>query len=125
MNTRVKLGTMLIAGLLTRTALCEGVDPSITANALFPKDQPGSGTELVAVSPRQEDSDAAAVALRNVEERLHAVEARLGTPTRQPTITTTFERRVADIERRLEKVEQQLNQLRNLEQRLRKLEMQR
>lgn len=124
MSPWFRLTVWLIAGFVTCTAFCESSNPSATAAVLFPKEEIRMEPTPAHVG---EDAPSAATAdsLAAIEERLNTIELRLGTATRQPTFTTTFERRLADIEKRLEKVERQLNQVRQLEQRVRKLEVQR
>ncbi len=61
-------------------------------------------------------------AVKVMDKRLEAIEKRLGFDRRPPTVTTTVERRLAEIERRLDGVERQLQTMRQMEQRLRRLE---
>jgi len=59
------------------------------------------------------------------EKRLDAIEARLGTSPRPPSVAYNLERRLADLEARLQKMEQQMARMQQWEQRIRRLEMQR
>lgn len=117
-----RLAQLLLRGTL---GLCLTGSPSIGATAapnsavdsLFPQQktsaqsQPNPGVSDKG-HPAQPES------LKILEGRLSAIEARLGTAARQPTLSS-------NIEKRLERIEQQLNRIQQLEQRIRKLETQR
>lgn len=61
--------------------------------------------------------------VQQLQKRLEAIETRLGTSSRPPSITYNMERRLADLERRIQQLEQQTARLQQLDQRVRRLEM--
>ena len=62
--------------------------------------------------------------ISKLNERLSIVESRLGTTLRQPTLTTSMERRISNLEQRLNRQDLQQNRLRQLEQQVKELEKQ-
>ena len=63
-------------------------------------------------------------AVSKLNDRLTVVESRLGTTLRQPTLTTSMERRISNLEQRLNRQELQQTRIRQLEQQLKELEKQ-
>ena len=61
--------------------------------------------------------------VQQLQKRLDAIEARLGSSSRPPSITYNMERRLADLEKRVQQLEQQTTRLQQLDQRVRRLEM--
>ena len=63
------------------------------------------------------------MSVQQLQKRLDAIETRLGSSSRPPSITYNLERRLADLEKRIQQLEQQTARLQQLDQRVRRLEM--
>ncbi len=110
---------------LTRLGFsADEADLSRAVDAVFPDQAAYQKETAPASDPLRDELRAMAEMLKSLDDRIRLLEARLGPSPRQPSLTTSFERRMADSERRLDRIEQQSGQLRQMEQRLRRLEIQ-
>lgn len=117
------IGMILLVGWIsTSDAHSEGRASNMAVDALFPEEK--NAEPASQIDDLDEEFSSMEKSLGSVEARLKQVEERLGPMKRQPTLSTSFERRLEDVERRLTKIERQLARLQNIEKRVRKLERQ-
>ena len=116
MHARI-IASLILAGLVSHCASAQDPD---AVKALFPEGAPRTAAEPVlvatpAVAPEE--------SIPKIQQRLDALEARLGPAGRPPSLANNMERRLADLETRVQKLEQRVARFQQYDQRIRRLEM--
>ena len=114
---------MAILGVLAFAPLAGMAQkPSDVVVALFPETSNSESSEAKLPLPADAFQQLE-VKANELQQRLDAVEARLGSSSRPPSAGNNMERRLADLEKRVQQNEQQLARMQQFDQRIRRLEM--